>query len=210
MEFRNLEVINSVGTFTLVVLLLFSFAFDPNTNPDSRAMSGGLLWVIYAFAAILILNRSFGREMANDCLTGLTAAPAGGSAVFMGKTIANVVLLLSLELMSLPVFIVFYDLRISGSYAWMGAVLVLGAWALSATGALFGAVTAKSGLRELMLPVIVFPLVLPALIACVHLTMLLFAGEPLADSMVWVRLLIVFNVIFTLLGATLTDFVLAA
>jgi len=208
MEFRNLEVINSVGTFTLVVLLLFSFAFDPNT--DSGALAGGLLWVIYAFASILILNRSFGREMANDCLTGLTAAPAGGSAVFMGKTIANVVLLLSLELMSLPVFVVFYDVRIAGSYAWMGAVLVLGAWALSATGALFGAITAKSGLRELMLPVIVFPLVLPALIACVHLTMLLFAGEPLADSMVWIRLLIVFNVIFTLLGATLTDFVLTA
>lgn len=210
MEFRNREVINSVGTFALVVMLLFSFAFDPITNPDSRSMFGGLLWVLYAFAGILILNRSFGREIPNGCLIGITAAPAGGGAVFMGKTIANVVLLLALEVISLPVFVVFYDLRITGSFGWFAAVLVLGAWALSATGAVFGAITAQNRLRELMLPVVVFPLVLPALIACVHLTTLLFAGEPLGESMIWMRLLVVFNVIFTLLGATLTDSVLSA
>lgn len=210
MEFRNREVINSVGTFALVVMLLFSFAFDPNTNPDSRPMFGGLLWVLYAFSGILILNRSFGREIPNGCLTGITAAPAGGGAVFMGKTIANVVLLLALELFSLPVFVVFYDLRITGGLGWFAAVLVLGAWALSATGAVFGAITAQNRLRELMLPVVVFPLVLPALIACVHLTTLLFAGEPLGESMIWMRLLVVYNLIFTLLGATLTDSVLSA
>jgi heme exporter protein B len=210
MEFRNREVINSVGTFALVVLLLFSFAFDPISNPDSRSMFGGLLWVLYAFAGILILNRSFGREIPNDCLTGITAAPAGGGAVFLGKTFASFVLLMALELISLPVFIVFYDLRIAGSFGWFAAVLVLGAWALSATGSVFGAVTAQNRLRELMLPVVVFPLVLPALIACVHLTTLLFAGEPLGDSMIWMKLLVVFNLIFTLLGVTLTDFVLSA
>lgn len=210
MEFRNREVVNSVGAFALTVLLLFSFAFDPISNPDARSMTGGLLWIVYAFAGILILNRSFGREAPNDCLTGLTAAPAGGGAVFLGKAIANFVLLLLLEIVSLFVCTIFYDLRFAGAAGWLAVVLVLGAWALGTTGSLFGAVTANNQLRELMLPLLVFPLVLPALMACVHLTSLLFAGEALGDSMVWIRLLVVYDLIFTLLGATLTDFVLSS
>ncbi len=210
MELRSREVINSAGAFSLIVLLLFSFAFDPISNPDARSMSGGLLWVVYAFAGVLILNRSFGRETANGCLTGLTAAPAGGAAVFLGKTMASAVLLLLLEVVSLLVFKVFYDLSWTGSNAWLAIVLVLGGWALAATGSMFGAVTANNRLRELMLPVMVLPLVLPALIACVQLTSLLFSGEAIGESMVWVRLLLVYDLIFTLLGAVLTDFVLGA
>ncbi len=209
-ELRNREVLNSVGAFTLVVLLLFSFAFDPISNPDSRAMSGGLLWVVYAFAGVLALNRSFGRETANDCLTALVAAPISGGAIFLGKTISNVALLVALQLISLPVFGVFYDLRWSGRPALLLAVLVLGAWALAAVGSIFGAVTANNRLRELMLPLLVFPLVLPALIACVHLTTLLFGNQELGDSVVWFKLLIVFDLIFSLLGATLIDAVLTA
>jgi heme exporter protein B len=210
MEFRNREVISSVGAFALIVLMLFSFAFDPISNPDARSMSGGLLWIVYAFAAILILNRSFGRETANGCLIGLTAAPAGGGAVFLGKTIASFVLLFLLEVVSLLVFKVFYDLSWTGSNASLMTILLLGAWALAATGSMFGAVTANNRLRELMMPVLVLPMVLPALIACVQLTTLILAGEPIGESFIWMRLLIVFNVIFTLLGATLTDFVLSS
>lgn len=210
MEFRNREVISSVGAFALIVLLLFSFAFDPTSNPDARSMSGGLLWIVYAFAGVLILNRSFGRETANGCLVGLAAAPAGGGAVFLGKTIASFVLLLLLEIVSLLVSKVFYDLRWDGSNLSLLAVLLLGAWALAATGSMFGAVTANNRLRELMMPVLVLPMVLPALIACVQLTTLILAGEPIGESFIWMRLLVVFNVIFTLLGATLTDFVLSS
>ena len=209
-ELRNREVLNSVGAFALVVLLMFSFAFDPISNPDSRAMAGGLLWVVYAFAGILVLNRSFGRETANDCLTALVAAPISGGAIFLGKTISNVVLLVALQLISLPVFGVFYDLRWSGRPGLLIATLVLGAWALASIGSLFGAVTANNRLRELMLPLLVFPLVLPALIACVHLTTLLFTNQELGDSVVWFKLLIVFDLIFSLLGANLIDPVLSA
>lgn len=209
-ELRNREVLNSVGAFALVVLLLFSFAFDPITNPDTRAMAGGLLWVVYAFAGVLVLNRSFGRETSNDCLTALVAAPISGGAIFLGKTISNVVLLALLQLASLPVFGVFYDLRWTGRPWLLLATLLLGAWALASIGSLFGAVTANNRLRELMLPLLVFPLVLPALIACVHLTTLLFANQELGESDVWFKLLIVFDLIFSLLGANLIDAVLTA
>jgi len=210
MELRNREVISSVGAFALTVLMMFSFAFDPSSNTEARSMSGGLIWIVYAFAGILILNRSFGRETANGCLIGLTAAPAGGGAVFLGKTMASFALLFSLEIVSLLVFKVFYNLSWSGSNLNLFAVLLLGAWALAATGSMFGAVTANNRLRELMMPVLVLPMVLPALIACIQLTMLILAGEPIGESFIWMRLLVVYNVIFTLLGATLTDFVLSA
>ncbi len=209
-ELRSREVLNSAGAFALVMLLMFSFAFDPITNPDSRAMAGGLLWIVYAFAGVLILNRSFGRETANDCLTALTAAPISGGAIFLGKTFSNVVMLFALQLISLPVFGVFYDLRLGAQPYLLVAVLLLGAWALAAIGSLFGAVTANNRLRELMLPLLVFPLVLPALIACVHLTSLLFANQELGDSVAWFKLLIVFDLIFSLLGANLIEPVLSA
>ena len=209
-ELRNREVINAAAAFALVVLLLFSFAFDPITNPDARDMAGGLLWIVYSFAGILVLNRSFARETANDCLSALVAAPVPGSALFCGKTLANWVLLLTLELVSLPMFSVFYDIRWTGNVPLLLLVLALGALALTVVGVMFGAATANNRLRELMLPLLVFPLTLPALMACVELTPLVLTGQPLGDSVIWLKLLIVFDVIFALLGANLLEFVLTA
>lgn len=209
-ELRNREVTNAALSFALVVLLLFSFAFDPISNPDSRAMSGGLLWIVYSFAGILILNRSFARETANDCLAALVAAPISGAAIFSGKLIANATLILALELVTLVPFGVFYDIPWTKRFPELFAVLLLGTLSFSIVGVLFGAVTANNRLRELMLPLLVFPISLPALMACVELTRVLFAGEPIDDSFVWFKLLISFDVIFALLGASLLDYVLAA
>ena len=207
-ELRNREVTNAALSFSLVVLLLFSFAFDPISNPDTRAMAGGLLWIVYLFAGTLVLNRSFARETANDALSGLAAAPVSGAAVFLGKATANAVMILALQLISLPFFGIFYDVRWTDKILELALILPLGAWALTSVGTIFGAVTAQNRLRELMLPLLVFPMCLPALMACVQLTTLVFAGEPIGDSFAWVRLLIVFDIVFTLLGATLLEFVL--
>jgi heme exporter protein B len=209
-ELRNREVINASFSFAIVVLLLFSFAFDPITNPDTRVMAGGLLWIAYSFAGMLVLNRSFARETANDCLAALTAAPVSGAAIFTGKLIANTALILALELITLFFFGVFYDIRWAARFPELFAVLVLGTLAFSIVGVLFGAVTANNRLRELMLPLLVFPISLPALMACVQLTTVIFAGDPIADSFIWFKLLISFDVIFSLLGATLLDYVLRA
>jgi heme exporter protein B len=209
-EFRNKEVLNAAGSFTLVVLLLFSFAFEPITNPDVRTMAGGLLWIVYAFAGVLVLNRSFARETANDCLDALVASPVPGSALFLGKCLANSVLLLVLELISLPLFGIFYDVRWLGEFRRLLLIFVLGSWALAAVGTMFSAITANNRLRELMLPLLVFPITLPALMACVALTTFALAGENPASAEVWWRLLIVFDLIFTLLGAVLLESVLVS
>jgi heme exporter protein B len=207
-EFRNKEVLNAAFSFSLVVLLLFSFTFEPISNPDVRSMAGGLLWIVYSFAGVLVLNRSFARETANDCLDALVASPLPGSALFLGKCFANSVLLLLLELISLPIFGIFYDVRWTGAFRLLLPIFLLGTWALSAVGTMFSAVTANNRLRELMLPLLVFPITLPALMACVALTSFALAGEMPASAEVWWRLLLVFDLIFTLLGAVLLESVL--
>ena len=102
-ELRTKEAINASLSFALVVLLLFSFAFDPREE-TTREISGGLLWIVFAFAGTLLLNRSFARELGNDCLDALISAPISGAALFLGKALANYGLLLAVELVSLPVF----------------------------------------------------------------------------------------------------------
>ena len=136
-ELRNKEAISAALSFTLVVILLFSFAFDPVSNPDVRDTSGGLLWIIYLFAGILLLNRSFSREAANDCLEALVASPVSGGALFLGKTASSCLLLLILELASLPLFGVFYSVSWTHDFWTLLLVLVLGSWGFTVIGTLF-------------------------------------------------------------------------
>ena len=207
-ELRNKEAMNAALSFSVVVLLLFSLAFDPNENPDVKDLAGGLLWIVYLFAGILLLNRSFARESANDCMEALVAAPISGAAIFAGKVVANSVLLLLLEITSLPVFGVFYNINWTPRLPLLLLVFFLGTWAFAAVGTIFSAITANHRLRELMLPLLVFPIMVPAMMAAVQLTVLILTGEPIGESLIWLKLLLGVDVIFTLLGGVLLELVL--
>lgn len=209
-ELRNREAVSAALSFTLVVILLFSFAFDPVSNPDVRDLSGGLLWIAYLFSGVLLLNRSFAREASNDCIEALVASPVSGGALFIGKAVSSFLLLLILELASLPLFGVFYSMDWTRDFPMLLLVLVLGSWGFTVIGTLFSAVTANNRLRELMLPLLVFPMTLPALIACVQLTTVILLGDPMGDSIAWLKLLVGFDIIFTMVGAILLEIVLLA
>ncbi len=207
-ELRSKEALNASLAFALVILLLFSFAFDP-TAETTREISGGLLWLVFAFAGTLMLNRSFARELPNDCLDALVASPVPASALFLGKALANLVLLLAVELVSLPVFGVFYNVRWLPHLLPLLGVLVLATWGLAVIGTMFSALTVNLRLRELMLPVLVYPMIIPALMAAMQLTTVLLAGEPVTgDNWLWVRLLVAFDLIFTALALALVETVL--
>ena len=207
-ELRTKEAINASVAFALVILLLFSFAFDP-TAEQTREMSGGLLWIVFAFAGALILNRSFARELPNDCLDALVASPVSGAALFFGKCLANAILLLAVELISLPVFGVFYNVRWTQRFGPLMLVLALATWGLTVIGTMFSALTVNLRLRELMLPVLVYPMVIPALMAAMQLTTVLMAGQAIgSDNLIWFRLLVGFDIIFTALGLVLVETVL--
>jgi heme exporter protein B len=207
-ELRGKETINASLSFSLVILLLFSFAFDP-TAEETRAMCGGLLWLVFAFAGALILNRSFARDLPNDCLDALITSPLSPAALFLGKAIANMLLLLTVELICLPVFGIFYQASWTLQIGPLLLVLVLTTWALSVVGTMFSALTVNLRLRELMLPTLLYPIMIPGLLAAIQLTTLLAVGEPLtAEYYPWLRLLTGFDVIYTLLGLALVDTVL--
>src|SRR5689334_19011474 len=123
-ELRTKEAVNASFAFALVILVLFSFAFDP-LEETTRAMSGGLLWIVFAFAGTLILNRSFARELPNDCLDALIAAPIPGSALYLGKALANYVLVLAVELIALPLFGIFYNVHWTSQFWQLMMVIAL-------------------------------------------------------------------------------------
>jgi len=207
-ELRTKEALNASLAFSIVVLLLFSFAFEPSVE-ETRALGGGLLWLVFAFAGVLILNRSFARELPNDCLDGLLASPLSPAALYAGKAVANFLLLMAVELVGLAVFGVFYNAAWTGRFWPLMGVVAMGTWAMTAVGTLFSALTVNLRLRELMLPLLVYPLLVPALLAAIQLTGPLALGQPFAsDMIVWLRLLAAFDVIFTALALALIDAVL--
>jgi heme exporter protein B len=207
-EFRTKEALNASIAFSVVILVLFSFAFDP-TSDQLTEFSGGLVWLVFSFAGTLVLNRSFSRETQNDCLDGLLAAPISASSLFLGKSLANFVLLMLIELVSLPVFGLFYNIRWTRQLAPLLGVLVLGTWALTAIGTFFSALTVNLRIRELMLPMLVYPLMIPALMASMTVTTVLLNGTPLGAEQIFpVRMLVAFDIVFTLLSVFLIDTVL--
>jgi heme exporter protein B len=207
-ELRTKEAVNASFAFALVVLLLFSFAFDPESE-TMREIAGGLLWIVYAFAAALILNRSFARELPNDCLDGLVSAPISGAALFLGKALANYALVLAVELISLPVFGIFYSLNLMPFLPRLLLVLALGGWALTIIGTMFSALTVNIRLREVMLPMMTYPILAPALMGAMRLTAALIQGQSLdKDTLIWLKLLVGFDAVYTAAALVLVDFVL--
>jgi heme exporter protein B len=207
-ELRTKEAINGSLAFSLVILLLFSFAFDP-TGDTTREISGGLLWIVFAFAGTLILNRSFARELPNDCLDALIAAPISGAALFLGKAIANYLLLLAMELVSLPIFGIFYNVRWTQRFPELLLVLLLGTWALTVLGTMTSALTVNIRLREVMLPLLTYPVLVPALMGAMQLTMALIAGTPInSENVMWLKMLVGFDIIYTAVSLVLVETVL--
>src|SRR6266545_6898933 len=204
-ELRTKEAINASLSFALVVLLLFSFAFDPDEE-TIRAISGGLLWIVFAFAGTLLLNRSFARELNNDCLDALISAPIPAAALFLGKALANFVLVLAVELIALPLFGIFYNVHWTAQFWQLMLVIVLGTWAMTVTGTIFSALTVNIRLREVMLPILNFPILIPALLGAMQLTSELVAGHPItAANDSWLKMLIGFDVMYTAVSVVLVE-----
>jgi heme exporter protein B len=209
-ELRTKEAVNASLSFALVVLVLFSFAFDPDEE-TMRAMSGGLLWIVFAFAGTLLLNRSFARELPNDCLDALISAPVPGSALLLGKALANFLLVLSVELIALPLFGIFYNVRWTKQFPQLMLVVLLATWGMTITGTMFSALTVNIRLREVMLPILNFPILIPALLAAMQLTSTLVAGTPITEANdSWLKLLIGFDLMYTAVSLSLVEVVLVS
>jgi heme exporter protein B len=195
--------------FSLLVVVLFSFAFDPTAEPDiTRHIAGGILWVALLFAAVTALNQSWSRELRNQVLDAQRMMPTPPSALLMGKVIANFIFVTAIEIVLAPVFAVFYNLHPLGQTAMLLAILPLGTWALVINGTFFAALSLRTRNRELLLPLILFPITVPALLAVVRATTAVITGED--DPDLWIRLLIGYDIIFTIVSVLLFEPVLHA
>lgn len=206
-ELRTKEAINASLGFAVVILVLLSFVVGASDEPAPPAILGSLLWLVFAFAGTLVLNRSFARELPNDCLDALIAAPISGAALFLGKSLANFILVFAVELVSLPVFGIFYNVWFN--LPQMLLVMALGTWGVTVIGTVFSALTVNIRLREVMLPMLTYPMLVPALLGAMQLTAGLATGVAIwGDSITWLKLLIGFDVLYTAAAVTLVETVL--
>ncbi|MEO6965162.1 MAG: heme exporter protein CcmB [Acidobacteriaceae bacterium] len=207
LEWRSKDAINGMLFFSLLVVVLFSFAFDP-TMAVSRQIAGGILWVALLFASVTALNQTWTRELRNQVLDAQRMAPSPASALFVAKVLANFLFVTLIQVVLAPLFIVFYNLHALGQGWWMMAVLPLGTLALVVNGTFFAALSLRTRTREMLLPLILFPITVPALLAMVQSTTGILTGE--FDPGLWIRLLGGYDIIFTVLCLLLFETILNA
>lgn len=206
LEFRSRELLSATIIFALVVVVLFSFAFDP-TAAESRRYGPGLLWIAFLFAGSLMLNPSFSREQTNETIDALRMAPISPFAILLGKMLANFIFMSVAELVLVPVFAVLYNISLVGIVWRLMLVLGLGTTGLVVTGTVFSAVSARARMRELLLPLLLLPILTPLLIAAVESTASLFQEQPSLDR-TWVAFLAGFDIVFLTASWLLCDYLL--
>jgi heme exporter protein B len=193
-EFRSRELLTTTGIFILVVVVLFSFTFDP-TSAESRRFAASLLWLAFLFAASLMLQPCFLREQNNDTLSALRLCVADPFAIFVAKLAANTLFLLLTELLMLPVFSILFNVPVFPVFGQFVVVLFLGSLGVSIAGTALSAISAQARMRELLLPLLLLPLLTPVLVASTQVTVGLLDPAP---SMEWkgIGFLVVFDVVF--------------
>jgi heme exporter protein B len=202
LELRSKTSLLSGTVFAALVLLTFNFARDP-TALSLLDLAPSALWVTYAFASIVTLNRGFGVERDNGALDGLLLAPLPRGALYMGKYVANFVFVAFIEAVTLPLFVLFFNLDLSA--VWWGILLVavLATAGFLAAGTVFSAMVIRTSFAELMLPVLLLPFMVPPLMAAAEATTHLLGGRPLSEILGWLRFLTLYDLAFvTLCGMT--------
>lgn len=193
LEWRSKDAINSMLFFSLLVVIVFSFSFDP-TAEESRQIAGGLVWVAFLFASVVALNQTWARELRNQVLDAYRVSPAPPNSLFIAKAVGNFVFVSVLEMLMTPLFIAFYRLRSIGPAWQLLLVAALGTWALVVNGTFFAAMSIRTRSREIMLPLLLFPISIPAILAMVQATTAILNGE---GARFWIMLLVTYDLVFT-------------
>jgi heme exporter protein B len=201
-EWRTRARLNALIFFALATLLLFSFALGPDTKLLARN-AGGYLWLALLFSSVLALGESFRVEQENLTLDGLRLAPADARAIFLSKAVGNTLLLVALGLLLVPVMVALYGVQVSMGLGPLAATVLLGCMAISAPGTVYSAIASNARARDVLLPLLLFPLIIPALLAAAKATALVLQGDPMEQLGSWYGLLLGFNLIYWGLGFVL-------
>ena len=192
-ELRTKEAFSASFVFSLLVLVIFNFTLDL-ASATARELAAGLLWIAFAFAGVLSLNRSFAIEREENCTQGLLLAPVDRGGIFLGKFLANVIFMLATEIIVLPLFAIFFNIDISERFGLLVLILILGTVGFASVGTLFAAMASVTRMREVLLPLLLLPITVPVLIASVETTA--YAIGAVEDASFWFRLLVVYDIVF--------------
>ena len=203
-ELRTKDVFTSMAVFAVLSLLIFNFAFELRI-PDKRMVVPGVLWVTIAFTGVLGLGRAFISEKDRGSLAGLLLAPVDRSAIYFGKMLASLIFILVVEAFILPLIVVFFNVPLITAPLLL--ILFLGTIGFAAVGTIFSALAVNTRAREVLLPVLLFPVLLPLLIAGIRTTIGLLEGQSLADHANWLQLIIFFDILFLVVAFLTFDYV---
>ena len=194
-EFKTRELFSAMFIFALLVILIFIFSVNLSIVKASE-VGPGILWVAFLFSGTLGLNRSFVLEKENGCLMGLVLAPADRTTIYFGKLISNFVFLTAMELFILPLFMVFFNIDLLEHLLPLLLVIFLGTLGFCTLGTLLSSLSSNLKTREIMLPILLYPLLVPIVIGVVRMTGQILAGEPLSGMMNWIGLTASFDIIY--------------
>ena len=204
-EIRTKEMISAMFVFSLLIIFIFNFTFDLRTE-SIQTVAPGVLWVAITFAGMLGLSRSFVLERDRGVLDGLLLTPVDRSAIYFGKMIGNVLFISGVEIVILPVFIILFNQSAAALPSLCG-VVILGTIGFASVGTLFSAMAVHTRAREVLLPIMLFPVIVPLLLSAVRLTSAILDNTPLAEVSHWLALLVAFDAIFIAASFMLFEYV---
>lgn len=205
-ELRTKEMFSTMFVFAVLVIVVFNFAFDLRVSGERvRQVAPGALWVAFAFAGILGLNRTFVLEKDRGCLEGLLLAPVDHTAIYFGKMISTVLFMLVVEALMLPVFTAFFGVNLFDLRLLL--VVLLGTVGFASVGTILSAMTAQTRAREVLLPILLLPVAAPVLIAAVKATAGILDGLTVGEMARWWQLLVAFDIIFPAVAFMTFDYV---
>jgi heme exporter protein B len=202
-ERRSKANFNAVLFLAALMLLMFGFALGPDTGA-LRVAAAGIVWLTILFSGNLAFHRSYQVELEGGALETLLLYPGARSSIFLGKLLANLVFVLLVLLALVPIAIILYDIRVGASAPLLFLVIFLGTFGFVTLGTFYASMASRSRAREVILPLLLFPMLVPVLVASVEATTALLAGDPMGEAGRWIRLLVAFDVIF--LGASILAF----
>lgn len=203
-ELRSRELISAMLVFALLVILIFNFALELDAKTRSN-VTAGVLWVTFAFAGTLGLNRSMAMEKDRGCLDGLLLAPVDRSAIYFGKAIGNLIFMFIIEIIVLPVYSVLYNTNLFQPGLLL--VIALGSVGYTVVGTLLASMAVQTRTRDVLLPILLFPVAIPVFIAAVKASSGFLQGIEMAEIIPWLNLLITYDVVFTAVAFMVFDYV---
>lgn len=206
-EFRAKESVVTMVTFSVLILVLFSMAFEPSRRTVEEILPG-LIWMSLIFSGILGLNRTYAKERFNDCLIGILSTPIAPYQIYLGKAASNLVQLLFVEIITFPLYFIFYDLNLKGSLGMLIIIMLIGSVGFILVGTFLAALTSNLRANEALLPVILFPLLMPVLLAAIEATSAVFTGLTLDQYLPWIKLILVYDLVFLMMPLLLFDYLM--